>query len=77
MVFTGVKRSRGTRIAAAPSKTPTAAPIAVSSWITSGDEGSPGSTVLRFTIIGRPSTPSRSASVSRSERAGSATGCSR
>ena len=33
MVFlTGTKRERGTRIAPAPSNTPTAAPIAVSSW---------------------------------------------
>ena len=54
--------ARGTRSARAPSKTPIAAPIAVSSWTTSGDDGSVGSTVLRLTIIGRPSTPSRSSS---------------
>ena len=48
--------------AAAPSNSPIAAPIALSSWNTSGDDASVGSTVLRFTIIGSPSTPSRSSS---------------
>ncbi len=68
MVFTGAKRSRPTSSAAAPSKTSIAAPIAVSSWNTAGDEESLGSTVLRFTIIGSPSTPERSASTADSVR---------
>ncbi len=61
MVLTGMKRRRGTRSASAPSKTPIAAPIAVSSWITGGEDLSPGSTVLRLTISGSPSTGPRSA----------------
>ena len=68
MVLTGAKRVRGTRTARAPSKTPMAAPIAVSIWITSGEEESDGSTVLRLTIIGSPSTPSRSSSTSLRRR---------
>ena len=55
-------------MAAAPSNTPIAAPIAVSSWTTSGDDESLGSTVFLFTIIGRPSTPSRSSSARFSAR---------
>ncbi len=64
MVFlTGTKRERGTCTAPAPSNTPTAAPIAVSSWITSGEDESEGSTVFRLTIIGSSSTPSLWSSV--------------
>jgi len=40
-------------------------PIAVSSCTTGVESGSDGSTVLRLTMIGSPSTPSRAASVSR------------
>ena len=47
------------RSAAAPSKTSIAAPIAVSIWITSGVDGSAGSTVLTLRISGRPRMPSR------------------
>ena len=61
MDFTGEKRLRGTRSGRAPSNAPTAAPIAVSSWNTSGEDLSPGSTVFLLTISGSPSTPSRSA----------------
>ena len=62
MVLTGAKRVRETSIASAPSNTSIAAPIAVSSWNTSGEDWSEGSTVLRLTIMGRPSTPERSRS---------------
>ena len=52
----------------APSNTPTAAPMAVSSWITSGDSGSAGSTVLRFTISGSGSAPPSASSLAASAR---------
>ncbi len=57
---------RGTRIASEPSKTSIAVPIADSIWMTSGEEGSAGSTFLWLTMIGRPSTPSRAVMRSRS-----------
>ena len=63
MVLTGRNRSRPTPIAVAPSNTSIAAPIALSIWITSGEEESAGSTVFSFLISGRPSTAFRSASV--------------
>ena len=50
-------------MAVAPSKTSTAAPIALSIWTTSGEEESAGSTVLTFLINGSPSTEFRSLSV--------------
>ena len=42
--------------------TPSAAPIAVSIWNTSGLDLSDGSTVLRLRISGSPSTPPRASS---------------
>ena len=66
MVFTGRKRERGTSMAVAPSKASTAAPMAVSSWMTGVEEESAGSTVLLFLMSGSPRIPPRSARVSRS-----------
>ena len=68
MAFTGTKRLRGTRTAPAPSNTSMAAPIAVSSCTTAGDDESFGSTVLRFTIIGSSTTPPLSPSTPASAR---------
>ena len=62
MVFTGTNRSRPTSISCEPSNTSIAAPIAVSTWITSGVDGSPGSTCLTLRISGRPRMPWRTSS---------------
>ena len=62
MVFTGTKRSRPTSISREPSKTSMAAPIAVSTWTTSGVDVSPGSTCLTLRISGRPRMPWRTSS---------------
>ena len=60
MVLTGANRLRGARArACAPSNTPIAAPIAVSTWITAGEDLSEGSTVLRLAIIGSGRMPPR------------------
>ena len=66
MVLTGRKRSRGTSTGRAPSKSSTIAPRADSTWKTSGDEGSEGSTCLRLRMSGSPGGPPRTASASRS-----------
>ena len=63
------------RSARAPSITPSAAPIAVSIWKTSGDAGSDGSTVLTLRISGRPSMPPRRSS-SAATPAGRTRSCS-
>ena len=65
VVLTGRNRVRGTSSASDPSNTSIAAPIADSSWTTSGDVGSAGSTVLRLMMMGRPRKPARSAIRSR------------
>jgi hypothetical protein len=52
VVLTGANRERGTCTARAPGIDPTAAPMAVSSWITLVLDLSRGSTVLRLTISG-------------------------
>ena len=66
VVLTGRNRLRGTTIAVAPSKTSIAAPMADSICTTLGLAGSFGSTVFALRMIGRPSTPPRSSSTSRS-----------
>ena len=62
---------RGTWIARAPSIRATAPPMAVSIWITSVDDESDGSTVLRLTITGSPmpASPRSRLCVSNASRA--------
>ena len=68
MVLTGANRVRGTCTARAPGIEPTAAPIAVSSWITGVLDWSRGSTVLRLTISGSAGAAGSAACSSRSAR---------
>ena len=64
MVLTGTNRSRPTSISRESGNTSTAAPIAVSTWITFGVVGSLGSTVFSLRISGRPRMPSRTSRAS-------------
>ena len=65
MALTGAKRVRGTKMAPEAAKHSMAAPMALSSWSTGGEDALRGSTVLVFLIRGSWSAPPFSASAAR------------